>query len=163
MLNLSNYFSSSNTRNVKPLSTIVHSSSSSSLFSPLLDSTQRRFCRSASSETTTGINTVVEDVTLDSTVSSPTEVEEEEDPIRKSAATLDIREDSFYIEEVDCGDPEPRTICSGIVKYVPTDQLQFSYSHRSIKISLFGIDNSDEELWFQDYCNVCFSFMLALY
>ncbi|KAI3965748.1 hypothetical protein MKX01_010705 [Papaver californicum] len=133
---ISNYFSSSSTRNVKPLSAIVHSSSSSSsLFSPLLDPTQRRFCRSASSETTTGINTAAEDVTLDST-SEVEEEKEEEDPIRKSAAALDIRvgkilkawvhpeADSLYIEEVDCGEPEPRTICSGLVKYVPLDQLQ---------------------------------------
>ncbi|RZC67814.1 hypothetical protein C5167_011509 [Papaver somniferum] len=136
---ISNYFSSSSIRNVKPLSAIVHSSSSSSSISSLLESTQRRFCRSASSETAAGINTAAEDVTLDSTVSSPSEVEEEkeeEDPIRKSAAALDIRvgkilkawvhpeADSLYIEEVDCGEPEPRTICSGLVKYVPLDQLQ---------------------------------------
>ncbi|MCL7026005.1 hypothetical protein MKW94_008065 [Papaver nudicaule] len=132
---ISNYFSSSSsssTRNVKPLSAIVHSSSS--LFAPLLNSTQRRFCRAA--ETTAGgINTAAEGVTLDF---SPAEEEEkeEEDPIRKSAALLDIRvgkilkawvhpeADSLYIEEVDCGEPEPRTICSGLVKFVPLDQLQ---------------------------------------
>lgn len=33
--------------------------------------------------------------------------------------------DSLYVEEVDCGEAEgPRTICSGLVKYIPEDQMQ---------------------------------------
>ncbi|XP_010278430.1 PREDICTED: aminoacyl tRNA synthase complex-interacting multifunctional protein 1 [Nelumbo nucifera] len=32
--------------------------------------------------------------------------------------------DSLYVEEVDLGEPEPRTICSGLVKYIPLDDLQ---------------------------------------
>ncbi|KAL4191809.1 hypothetical protein AMTRI_Chr06g190920 [Amborella trichopoda] len=32
--------------------------------------------------------------------------------------------DTLYVEEVDVGEPEPRTICSGLVKYIPQDHLQ---------------------------------------
>lgn len=60
----------------------------------------------------------------------------ETDPIKDSANALDIRvglilrawrhpeADSLYVEEVDVGEPEPRTICSGLVNYVPLDHLQ---------------------------------------
>ncbi|KAL8206291.1 hypothetical protein R6Q57_009842 [Mikania cordata] len=56
--------------------------------------------------------------------------------IKDMANTLDIRvgkilkawrheeADSLYVEEVDVGEPEPRIICSGIVKYIPLDELQ---------------------------------------
>lgn len=56
--------------------------------------------------------------------------------VRESAKVLDIRvgkivkvwrhpdADSLYVEEVDIGEAEPRTICSGLVKYVPIDDLQ---------------------------------------
>ncbi|KAG8369334.1 hypothetical protein BUALT_Bualt14G0000600 [Buddleja alternifolia] len=32
--------------------------------------------------------------------------------------------DSLYVEEVDVGEPQPRTICSGLVKYIPIHLLQ---------------------------------------
>ncbi|XP_028776332.1 aminoacyl tRNA synthase complex-interacting multifunctional protein 1-like [Neltuma alba] len=32
--------------------------------------------------------------------------------------------DSLYVEEVDIGEPEPRIICSGLVKYIPLDHLE---------------------------------------
>lgn len=56
--------------------------------------------------------------------------------IKDMANTLDIRvgkilkawrheeADSLYVEEVDIGEPEPRIICSGLVKYIPLEQLQ---------------------------------------
>ncbi|KAJ0576195.1 putative tRNA-binding domain, nucleic acid-binding protein [Helianthus annuus] len=56
--------------------------------------------------------------------------------IKDMANTLDIRvgkilkawrheeADSLYVEEIDVGEPEPRIICSGLVKYVPLDDLQ---------------------------------------
>lgn len=65
--------------------------------------------------------------------------EDEESKLRKikdAANSLDIRvgrilrawrheeADSLYVEEVDVGEAEPRIICSGLVKYVPLDQLQ---------------------------------------
>ncbi|XP_038882664.1 aminoacyl tRNA synthase complex-interacting multifunctional protein 1 [Benincasa hispida] len=58
-----------------------------------------------------------------------------EKKIKDAAGTLDIRvgqiikawrhqeADSLYVEEVDVGEPEPRLICSGLVKYIPLDQL----------------------------------------
>ncbi|KAK9086150.1 hypothetical protein Sjap_026561 [Stephania japonica] len=56
--------------------------------------------------------------------------------IRDAAASLDIRvgrilrawrhseADSLYVEEVDIGEPEPRTICSGLVNYIRLDEVQ---------------------------------------
>ncbi|XP_073135909.1 uncharacterized protein [Henckelia pumila] len=56
--------------------------------------------------------------------------------LKETGNTLDIRvgrivkvwrheeADSLYVEEVDVGDPEPRTICSGLVNYVPIHLLQ---------------------------------------
>lgn len=61
---------------------------------------------------------------------------EAESSIRDSAGLLDIRvgrilrawkhdeADSLYVEEVDIGEPEPRIICSGLVKYIPIEHLQ---------------------------------------
>ncbi|KAG9447425.1 hypothetical protein H6P81_013553 [Aristolochia fimbriata] len=58
------------------------------------------------------------------------------DPVKEAADALDIRvgrilkawrhpeADSLYVEEVDVGEPEPRTICSGLVNYVPLEELQ---------------------------------------
>jgi tRNA-binding EMAP/Myf-like protein len=47
--------------------------------------------------------------------------------------------DSLYVEEVDVGEAEgPRTICSGLVKYVPEEELQVGNGFRSLKgVSLF--------------------------
>lgn len=59
-----------------------------------------------------------------------------DDPVKEAANALDIRvgrilrawrhpeADSLYVEEVDVGEAEPRTICSGLVNYVPLDHLQ---------------------------------------
>ncbi|GAA0140955.1 translational protein [Lithospermum erythrorhizon] len=56
--------------------------------------------------------------------------------IKEAANTLDMRvgrivnvwrhpeADSLYVEEVDVGEQEPRTICSGLVKYIPLQHLQ---------------------------------------
>ncbi|KAM0950345.1 putative tyrosine--tRNA ligase [Dioscorea sansibarensis] len=58
------------------------------------------------------------------------------DPIKDAADALDIRvgyiikawrhpeADSLYVEEVDVGEEEPRTICSGLVNYIPLESLQ---------------------------------------
>ncbi|KAK6161631.1 hypothetical protein DH2020_005012 [Rehmannia glutinosa] len=60
----------------------------------------------------------------------------DDNAIREAANTLDLRvgkilkawrheeADSLYVEEVDVGEPEPRTICSGLVKYIPLHLLQ---------------------------------------
>lgn len=64
------------------------------------------------------------------------ESEEGENAIKSAANTLELRvgrilkawrheeADSLYVEEVDVGEPEPRLICSGLVKYIPLEFLQ---------------------------------------
>ncbi|TDG50981.1 hypothetical protein AWZ03_002636 [Drosophila navojoa] len=32
--------------------------------------------------------------------------------------------DSLYLEKIDCGEPAPRTVVSGLVKYVPLEEMQ---------------------------------------
>lgn len=32
--------------------------------------------------------------------------------------------DSLYVEKIDVGEPEPRTVVSGLVQFVPREQLQ---------------------------------------
>lgn len=78
-----------------------------------------------------------------SSSTTPVTVEEESnsvpvvvDPIKEAAETLDIRvgkvlkawkhpeADSLYVEEVDVGEAEPRIICSGLVGYIPIEQIQ---------------------------------------
>ena len=39
-------------------------------------------------------------------------------------AWLHPEADTLYVEEVDVGEEQPRTICSGLVKYLSLDQLQ---------------------------------------
>lgn len=93
-------------------------------------STRRIFCTSQtvstdpSTPTTTNDNKVKDEVVVDMM------------KIKDMANTLDIRvgkilkawrheeADSLYVEEVDIGEPEPRIICSGLVKYIPLEQLQ---------------------------------------
>lgn len=69
--------------------------------------------------------------------------EDKTDGVKEAANTLDIRvgrilkawrhdeADSLYVEEVDVGESEPRTICSGLVKYVPLHLLQVSFFNSS--------------------------------
>jgi tRNA-binding EMAP/Myf-like protein len=41
--------------------------------------------------------------------------------------------DSLYVEEVDVGEDKPRTVISGLVKFIPEDQVWFSiYSQTQI-------------------------------
>lgn len=35
--------------------------------------------------------------------------------------------DSLYVSTIDCGEEEPRTICSGLVKYIPLEDMQERY------------------------------------
>ncbi|KAL3506993.1 hypothetical protein ACH5RR_032375 [Cinchona calisaya] len=90
------------------------------------------FCTAASSLSSTVVNSNDDD-------KGEAQVEDAEDEmtkIKETANTLDIRvgkilkawrhpeADSLYVEEVDVGEPQPRIICSGLVKYVPLDHLQ---------------------------------------
>lgn len=63
-------------------------------------------------------------------------IEDEEDKLKGLGNSLDIRvgqiikiwrheeADSLFVEEVDVGEPLPRIICSGLVKYIPLEHLQ---------------------------------------
>ncbi|TXG75443.1 hypothetical protein E1A91_1Z013600v1 [Gossypium mustelinum] len=80
------------------------------------------------------------DVNVEATATAPPATEAENsqsaDDIKNAANLLDIRVGriikawrheeaySLYVEEVDVGEPEPRIICSGLVKYMPLDLLQ---------------------------------------
>ncbi|KAL1807894.1 hypothetical protein ACET3Z_024884 [Daucus carota] len=90
------------------------------------------FCTSSGSvPSTTDTTTVVSDSTSDTEA-----VVSEEDKLKGLGNSLDIRvgqiikiwrheeADSLYVEEVDVGEPEPRIICSGLVKYIPLEHLQ---------------------------------------
>ena len=35
--------------------------------------------------------------------------------------------DSLYVEQIDVGEAEPRTVVSGLVKYIPLDQMQVCF------------------------------------
>ncbi|KAL6851526.1 hypothetical protein ACP4OV_020459 [Aristida adscensionis] len=64
--------------------------------------------------------------------------EKAEPTVEELAALLDIRvgrvvkawrhpeADTLYVEEVDVGEEQPRTICSGLVNFLPLEQLQDS-------------------------------------
>ena len=39
--------------------------------------------------------------------------------------------DSLYVEEVDLGEEQPRTIVSGLVKHVPIEQVGQARAHRA--------------------------------
>ncbi|XP_006652161.1 aminoacyl tRNA synthase complex-interacting multifunctional protein 1 [Oryza brachyantha] len=83
----------------------------------------------------------------DAATAAPQAVGEEEEekklaasevPVEELAALLDIRvgrvvkawrhpeADTLFVEEVDVGEEQPRTICSGLVNYLPLEQLQDS-------------------------------------
>lgn len=36
--------------------------------------------------------------------------------------------DSLYVEEIDVGEGQPRTVVSGLVKYIPIEEMQVSFS-----------------------------------
>ncbi|XP_073226167.1 uncharacterized protein [Cicer arietinum] len=77
-------------------------------------------------------DTVTESIVSESNVKG----ENDKSLIKDAAGLLDIRvgrivrawkhdeAESLYVEEVDIGEPEPRIICSGLVNYIPLEQLQ---------------------------------------
>ncbi|XP_047339408.1 tyrosine--tRNA ligase, cytoplasmic-like [Impatiens glandulifera] len=97
--------------------------------------TTKLFCTSSSSVQDTVVP--VSPTNEQSRSPSPeNESEERENAIKNAANTLELRvgrilkawrheeADSLYVEEVDVGEPEPRIICSGLVKYIPLEFLQ---------------------------------------
>ncbi|XP_021752219.1 aminoacyl tRNA synthase complex-interacting multifunctional protein 1-like [Chenopodium quinoa] len=124
--------------NTKPTSTFPSLSSISHLpFTPSPSTPPRHFrflCTSSDASTLSSTST---SAAVDS--GSPPQSEPpvpDMAAVKEAANMLDIRvgkvvkawqhpdADSLYVEEVDVGEDEPRTICSGLVKYVPIDQLQ---------------------------------------
>ncbi|XP_078433568.1 nucleic acid-binding, OB-fold-like protein [Wolffia australiana] len=82
---------------------------------------------------------VVEAAAMEAPAADPTvETAAVVDPTAEAAAALDIRvgrivkawrhpeAESLFVEEVDVGEAEPRTICSGLVGFVALDSLQDS-------------------------------------
>ncbi|KAF3774639.1 Tyrosine--tRNA ligase [Nymphaea thermarum] len=112
-----------------------------SINSSILPLRSRIFCSSADVSHSSSSSTVV-NPTPSTSPSIPDEPAPSTnvDPLRDNANALDIRvgriikawrhpeADSLYVEEVDVGEPEPRTICSGLVGFVPLEELQVGFS-----------------------------------
>ncbi|XXG47268.1 hypothetical protein AAC387_Pa02g1940 [Persea americana] len=91
------------------------------------------FCSSSSSSSQVAPAAETRRTDADADAPSPSA---SSDAIKEAADALDIRvgrilrawrhpeADSVYVEEVDLGEPEPRTICSGLVNYIPIEDLQ---------------------------------------
>ncbi|RYR69439.1 hypothetical protein Ahy_A03g015991 [Arachis hypogaea] len=91
------------------------------------------FCTLSSSSSS---ETVAEPTTASNDGNGEGTEKNDNNSAKDAAGLLDIRvgqivkawkheeADSLYVEEVDIGEPEPRIICSGLVNYVPLEQLQ---------------------------------------
>lgn len=98
----------------------------------------RRYCSSSSSPSSPQLSAqpVEAAAAVEEKAPPPPPPAVSSDPIKEAAEALDIRvgrilkawrhpeADSLYVEEVDVGEAEPRTICSGLVNYIPLDHLQ---------------------------------------
>ncbi|XP_043695913.1 tyrosine--tRNA ligase, cytoplasmic [Telopea speciosissima] len=107
-------------------------------FSPPLISSDRYFFCSSLKSSDADSNLATSPPKPDSSVDPPPSEPSipQTEPIKSLVDALDIRvgrilkawrhpeADSLYVEEVDVGEPEPRTICSGLVNYIPLDQIQ---------------------------------------
>ncbi|KAL1324733.1 hypothetical protein HN51_034888 [Arachis hypogaea] len=92
------------------------------------------FCTLSSSSSSS--ETVAEPTTASNDGNGEGTEKNDNNSAKDAAGLLDIRvgqivkawkheeADSLYVEEVDIGEPEPRIICSGLVNYVPLEQLQ---------------------------------------
>lgn len=61
-----------------------------------------------------------------------------QDDVKVDVSRLDLRvgriitaakhpdADSLYVEQVDVGEPSPRTVVSGLVKHIPLDQVSYN-------------------------------------
>jgi methionyl-tRNA synthetase len=43
--------------------------------------------------------------------------------------------DSLYIEEIDVGEEAPRTVVSGLVKFIPLEEMKVALSYESFGLS----------------------------
>lgn len=85
--------------------------------------------------TTSGSAPVTDNIVVSNSPETDTVISEE-DKLKSLGNSLDIRvgqiikiwrheeADSLYVEEVDVGEAEPRIICSGLVKYIPLENLE---------------------------------------
>lgn len=48
--------------------------------------------------------------------------------------------DSLYVEEIDVGEPQPRTVVSGLVKYIPLEEMQVSLTAAASCVFLYAIN-----------------------
>jgi tRNA-binding EMAP/Myf-like protein len=73
--------------------------------------------------------------------------EKAEPTVEELAGLLDIRvgrvvkawrhpeADTLYVEEVDVGEAEPRTICSGLVNFLPIEELQVQWDAKCVHVN----------------------------
>lgn len=54
--------------------------------------------------------------------------------------------DSLYVESIDVGEPQPRTVVSGLVKYIPLEEMQvpfiFGASYHPMLIFICFVENN---------------------
>lgn len=121
-------------RNI-PLSTPSHCSRKLRVSIPFSFSSFPHFKTLCCSASSPSLN-AQDNITTSSACIPPLAEEGTAETLRAAAEALDIRvgrilkawkhpeADSLYVEEVDVGEPESRTICSGLVNYIAQDELQ---------------------------------------
>lgn len=132
------------------------------------------FCTAADASASASASEVVSDAAVVDEAVPVSEVVHEQKKIKDAADLLDIRvgrvlkawrheeAESLYVEEVDVGEPEPRIICSGLVRYTPLDHLQVpkffvpTYEFLSLHIShLYSKHNvNSEHVYVYVYCTI---------
>ena len=60
--------------------------------------------------------------------------------IRKAEKHPDA--DSLYVEEIDVGEEAPRTVVSGLVKYIPLEEMQVGLSRHDLVLQIFPCKNA---------------------
>ncbi|CAN6470280.1 unnamed protein product [Victoria cruziana] len=107
-----------------------------SITSGILPLRSRVFCSSANGSDSSSSTVINPTPSASASIPDEPAPSPSADSLRDSANTLDIRvgriikawrhpeADSLYVEEVDVGEPEPRTICSGLVSFIPLEELQ---------------------------------------
>lgn len=121
------------------INTTVAAATPSSL--PLISHPHRSYIRPSNPSTRNGKKKIMgfctstPSTTTTTTASAQQDEKDNDDKIKEAANTLDIRvgkiliaykhpeADSLFVEEVDVGEPQPRIICSGLVDYIPINDL----------------------------------------
>lgn len=125
-------------------------SSTPSLPSPISRRHFRHLCTAPDAPISTSTSTSTAIDASSANAAPPPQMQSAES-VKDVASSLDIRvgkvlkawrhpdADSLYVEEVDIGEEETRTICSGLVKYLPLDHLQVFIFIPFFKVSLCRI------------------------